>query len=60
MKRELKGESEELLDLATFFDRKAHPDEKGTERQDAIGVSLEVSDNRKAHPDEKGTESYVF
>jgi len=55
MKRELKdrlGKSRYVL----IWNRKAHPDEKGTEsgfdrshRQPRI--------HRKAHPDEKGTES---
>ena len=38
-------------------DRKAHPDEKGTERAKSDFVILLYSIYRKAHPDEKGTES---
>ena len=38
--------------------RKAHPDEKGTERLARSGLASNRASNRKAHPDEKGTESW--
>ncbi len=57
MKRELKGESTSTLLLAPGSNRKAHPDEKGTERNMIRSDGLTASANRKAHPDEKGTES---
>ena len=40
------------------LNRKAHPDEKGTES--LMGQSAEAEKmNRKAHPDEKGTERFM-
>jgi len=42
--------------LQQLSNRKAHPDEKGTES--CIGIGTRLLDlDRKAHPDEKGTES---
>jgi len=41
----------------TVPDRKAHPDEKGTERTNRRGLAGMGGSDRKAHPDEKGTES---
>ena len=57
MKRELKVTLGERQYRALDGNRKAHPDEKGTERL-LVGAVYEIPvAYRKAHPDEKGTES---
>ena len=57
MKRELKAHSVYGRVFALHPYRKAHPDEKGTERATSSCFSdSEAKVNRKAHPDEKGTE----
>jgi len=58
MKRELKAEAQRII-RSENKDRKAHPDEKGTESQLLLGLAQEVH-HRKAHPDEKGTESICY
>ena len=55
MKRELKVQVERLQ-VVLKGNRKAHPDEKGTERAISRNPSIIRMENRKAHPDEKGTE----
>ncbi len=56
MKRELKDQLPHLMMMVGQQNRKAHPDEKGTESH--VGLSkILICENRKAHPDEKGTES---
>ena len=57
MKRELKGLTSAGRILTAAFNRKAHPDEKGTERLMKFSTSGPLLWDRKAHPDEKGTES---
>ena len=42
-----------------LIDRKAHPDEKGTESGRVASYGRPPWGHRKAHPDEKGTESNV-
>ena len=48
-----------MLDNENFAQkhRKAHPDEKGTERIPYLAANIAADVYRKAHPDEKGTES---
>ena len=56
MKRELKVRKGDVQRVAIIH-CKAHPDEKGTERN-TIRISIaKYGGNCKAHPDEKGTES---
>ena len=60
MRRELKDRLVYLSHLAYEDGRKAHPDEKGTER---LGMGFLLTLRilcRKAHPDEKGTESILI
>jgi len=57
MKRELKETTARECMIQGTANRKAHPDEKGTERSIDIATAIESPVNRKAHPDEKGTES---
>ena len=57
MKRELKVICHNHYQALQFIDRKAHPDEKGTERTYAPLDVEDDDEDRKAHPDEKGTES---
>ena len=57
MKRELKAECSPAPTTVQLENRKAHPDEKGTESIYSMGWLAADVDNRKAHPDEKGTES---
>ena len=54
MKRELKGALSDFKASPGAY-RKAHPDEKGTERNFYL-LHLAWKRDRKAHPDEKGTE----
>ncbi len=55
MRRELK-DADEIDTTCLILGRKAHPDEKGTERSaDGQGITRTLV-GRKAHPDEKGTE----
>ena len=56
MKRELKDSTTPTSDGRNYTNRKAHPDEKGTESPVCTGWKFVERDNRKAHPDEKGTE----
>ena len=55
MKRELKDLLARNIRAQGDIDRKAHPDEKGTERC-RRHLQARPEQNRKAHPDEKGTE----
>ena len=57
MKRELKAFSLIASCAILQKNRKAHPDEKGTESVPPLACSVHKARNRKAHPDEKGTES---
>ncbi len=57
MKRELKGEK--LTEIVMGLrNRKADPDEKGTERHPTHPLCNQCP-HRKADPDEKGTESFL-
>jgi len=56
MKRELKAVTISAYRVNGLADRKAHPDEKGTERGSTSSIDRPIDSNRKAHPDEKGTE----
>ncbi len=58
MKRELKGYSG-YWGRSFSGNRKADPDEKGTESFQSPAISRAVPD-RKADPDEKGTERYYI
>ena len=58
MKRELKGIDAVGIGAGVFDHRKAHPDEKGTERGLDYLPFGGVAPHRKAHPDEKGTERF--
>ena len=44
--------------LTNVTNRKAHPDEKGTESKFLLSLGF-LFLHRKAHPDEKGTESFL-
>ncbi len=59
MKRELKDNAR-LASRMNRSDRKADPDEKGTESYVAVIQGLKDSAHRKADPDEKGTERRGF
>ncbi len=59
MRRELK-EKVYRRSRARCKGRKAHPDEKGTERIGCKGNIGGEDTRRKAHPDEKGTESAIY
>ena len=56
MKRELKGDDIRQGRNLVRGDRKAHPDEKGTESRMPTWIIWSGLRYRKAHPDEKGTE----
>ncbi len=58
MKRELKASKSLVAHNWHPYNRKAHPDEKGTERTNYTKCDIFFNANRKAHPDEKGTESF--
>jgi len=60
MKRELKELFQDHGMRCWVDNRKAHPDEKGTERFVRMPSRACPDQNRKAHPDEKGTESYLL
>jgi len=57
MKRELKARICPSERPGFRQNRKAHPDEKGTESLRDLFFNESGSYYRKAHPDEKGTES---
>ena len=56
MKRELKVVCLYQSLCSWLYNRKAHPDEKGTESLCCFDDLHELRGHRKAHPDEKGTE----
>ena len=60
MKRELKVHLVIVYMVNGKSNRKAHPDEKGTESFTLTLISGSRYAYRKAHPDEKGTESKVL